>query len=1208
MRAPFDGTRSLMRNARSGGARGKLLVFLVLVVGGVAVLPYVVAKTPLRNSLLAKAVPGGAVRVSATDASLSWISGPSLSGVAVVDSAGAPLMAAEQISLDRAPINLLLNAGDLGAVTIARPTIYVKVRPDGSNLEDAITAITKSLTPAAAATPDGGTAATPTLTVNVVEGVVLIDDAAAGRQWRIEGVNIQLDNRGTSGMLSRAVLTGRVLEAANAGVPVSGASGRFSISLQPANDGRNQFLLQAEGLSLAIAEPWLRRFANAAAVSGTLSGEGSAVWSSPVAGGLPVDFTTSGTLAIDRLDATAPSLKGDHIHLARLELPWRIASQARASSQSDRGVWSIEDLRLRCDVGEIAVRGVLDANLSAARHSLETRGAVDLARLAAMLPHALRVREGTSITSGAVELAGQYRPNETGQIITASVRATQLGATNAGEPVKWDQPINASFTIRRMPGGLQLDALHCDSQFLKLDAAGNAQQLAASASFDLNKLAEQLGQFFDLSGMKLAGTGSAKLAWQRSDANQFNATATGDMSQLAVSLGEGGAWMEPQLAIRAEAAGAIDPASHRPTRVDTARLQVNGQGDVLDARLTSPVSLTADAPTWPLTIKMTGRIAQWLTRARPWFAAEPWQIDGESDLSAVVNVASNAVDVMKAEITVTDLRATAPGWNIHEPIVKFAGDARWNGTTNEVTANAAQLVTSTVSLATQSVHYLAGNAGIEQLTGAAAFRADLARLAAWRAPANQPAPYEARGELTGNVRIAQQGDQITAELNTTGRNLALASLDSASRGVAAPGYQTIWQDPNLNVRGIANYQRSADRMSFDQLQIQSNTLQATSTGRIDKMLTAAEVNATGTLNYDLAQVTPLLRPYLGDGIELVGKEQARFAVAGKLAEERGSQAQLVSLTPKDPYRVNEPTLSPLPQGKGIHWSRRVRAQLELPWSGANVYGLPVGPGRLAAALGDGAMRVEPLSLAVGEGTLTAAPQVRLDPAPAELALPPGPLLTNVRISPEVSEAMLKYVAPVLAGATRSEGQFSMHLDGTRVPLADAKKADIAGKLNVHSVRVVPGAMANQLVEVARQIEALAKRRDPASLATRPPVTLLNIRDQQVNFKVIQGRVHHQNLEFQVNDITLRSQGSVGFDQSVQLTLQVPIQDAWVAKEPLLAGFKGQSLQIPVGGTLTRPQIDARAVGSLSQQLLQGAAQQAVGGELNKALDKIFKSR
>jgi hypothetical protein len=37
-------------------------------------------------------------------------------------------------------------------------------------------------------------------------------------------------------------------------------------------------------------------------------------------------------------------------------------------------------------------------------------------------------------------------------------------------------------------------------------------------------------------------------------------------------------------------------------------------------------------------------------------------------------------------------------------------------------------------------------------------------------------------------------------------------------------------------------------------------------------------------------------------------------------------------------------------------------------------------------------------------------------------------------------------------------------------------------------------------------------------------------------------------------------------------------------------------------------MDPRAIAGLSQPLIQGAAQQAVGGELNKALDKIFKPR
>ncbi len=48
------------------------------------------------------------------------------------------------------------------------------------------------------------------------------------------------------------------------------------------------------------------------------------------------------------------------------------------------------------------------------------------------------------------------------------------------------------------------------------------------------------------------------------------------------------------------------------------------------------------------------------------------------------------------------------------------------------------------------------------------------------------------------------------------------------------------------------------------------------------------------------------------------------------------------------------------------------------------------------------------------------------------------------------------------------------------------------------------------------------------------------------------------------------------------------------------GSKARSLQVPITGTLTRPQMDQRAIAGLSQQLLQGAAQKAIGGELNKA--------
>jgi hypothetical protein len=1203
--------RRIAFRARAGGIVRKLLTFIVLAAVLVALLPFIVVKTPLLNAVLAKVTPNNALRLTAHDASFSWLGGSSVSGIEAKDDAGNLLFVAQRVSIDRAPGNLLMSPRKLGTIEIVQPVINLTLRPDGSNIEDVAGKLMANLSQEVKApTASDSTSAPVAVSLKVVAGTIVVNEVASGRQWRIEKVDLNYIAPGAVGGLGQGSLTGQIAPGGN--VPAGTPSGRFTITLKQGDAGRQELNVQLDSVALALTQPVLSRFLPGSELGGALSGQGTAEWTVGQAT-FPTDLKTSGTLAIDRLDATAPALAGDRVRLLRVEMPWRLASQPDGLA--------IEDLQLRSEVARVAVRGRLDPRLlatssttaapvtEAMRHDIELRSSIDVPRIAAMLPHALRIRRDTTITAGAIDLDGRCQPSDDGQLITGSLRAGQLAATSAGRQFNWDQPVSANFALHRAGGAMRLDSLKCDSKFLRIEAAGTPQQFTADANFDLNSLAEQLGQFIDLSGTQLAGTGTAKVTWQQTDGDKFTAAAASEFTQLRVALGGGAEWTEPQLALRAEAGGVLDPITHRPVRVDNAQLQVNGQGDQLDARLSGAVSLTNSKPLWPIAVRASGSIAHWLTRARPWLTPGAWQIDGQSELAASVRVTDSAFEATDTKLIVNELKAISPGWNINESRVEFSGDARFDSTTSELAANSIQLVTSTVSLAAKDVRYTGGAEGISQLGGVAAFRTDLARLASWRATPNQSPPYQPKGEFTGNVRFAQQAGRITGEINASGQNLELASLTSAaSRGVPAPGvsptgYQTIWQEPQLTLRGATSYDMAADRLSFDQFLIQSNTLQANASGQIERLSTAAECNLNGSVNYDLAQVTPLLWPYVGKGIQLSGREQARFALAGKLADDGGPRAQLTTAVTGNPYSTS--STSP---ASAIHWSRRVHAQLEFPWGGANIYGLPVGRGRLAAKLGDGGIRVEPISLTVGEGQLTAAPNIRFDPEPAELTMPAGPVLTNVRISPEVSEAMLKYVAPILAGSTQSEGQFSLQLQGARVPLGDAKKADSAGQLTVHSVRVVPGSMARPIVELAQQVEAIAKRRDPTALASRPPVTLLAIRDQQVNFRVLDGRVHHQNLEFQVGDVTIRSQGSVGLDETVSLTLQVPIQESWISKEPLLAGLKGQSLSVPVAGTLTRPQLDGRAVASLSGQLIQSAAGQAVGGELNKALDKLFKSR
>ncbi len=1177
---------------RFGGAERKLLIFLALVAAVVALLPTIIAKTPLRNTLLSAVVPDNAVHVSIGSASLSWISGPALSGVQVNDSAGNPLLTADAITIDRTPLNLLTNMRDCGVVAINRPQIFLKLRPDGSNVEDALQQLLAELTKNAKPPADQSTAHTPfAYAIQIVDGTVNIEDATTGRASRIDGLNVQYDCHGAGGGLGNGSLAGQLAVPGPNGSPIP--AGRFALTLKP-NGNRNELALQADAIALTTLQPFLNCFAPGTQVGGTLAGNGSASWTTNANTGS--DFATTGTFAVDQLEAASPSLQGDHIRLARVELPWRVSAQPAGLM--------IESLELKSDVGKLAIRGRIDPAIAAApqnvtpsslalggNNDVELKGAVDLARLAAMLPRAVHLRSDVTITSGSIELAGRMQPTATGQTFTGSVRTSKIAATNSGKPFSLDQPVVANFAVTRTGSTLALDALQCDSKFLRVQASGTPQKLTAEANFDLNSLADQLGQFIDLSHMQLAGTGTAQIAWQQVEGNKFTANATSDLTQLRMTLTDGTIWSEPQLGIRAEASGALDAASHLPTRVDAAQLQVNGQGDQLDARLTGPVALTNNDFALPIAIRSTGSIGRWLTRAKPFLPTGTWQIDGASEVAANIHATNSVIDITDTKVTVNNLQANSAGWSVNEPRVEFAGDAHYNRATGEIAANSTQLVSSTISIAAKDLHYATSDHGIAQLAGVAAFRADVGRLAVWRAPTNAPIQYQPTGDFTGNIRFAQQSGQVTGEITATAQNLVLAS-----RGVPAPGTpatsQTIWQEPRLILHALTNYDSSTDRATFDQFQIQSNTLQANASGQIEHVSTVAQCNVNGALNYDLEQVSPLLRPYLGEGIQLNGREQARFQVVGQLLDSSSLKVQPVSYANQSAIRN--------PQSE-IPWSRRVHAQLELPWGGANVYGLPVGPGKLAATLGDGALQIAPIALTVGEGQLNLAPTIRFDPEPAELTMPAGQVVNNVRISPEVSEAMLKYVAPVLAGATQSEGQFSLQLDGLRAPLADTKKATSSGKLTVHSVRVVPGPTTEQWVDLAQQVQLLIKRSD----AQPNQATLLSIRDQQVNFKVADGRVYHQNIEFQIGDVIMRSQGSVGLtDETISLTLQIPVQDDWVAKNPILAGLKGQTLQIPVSGTLKRPQMDKRALANISGQLIQNAA----GSQINKALDKFLKPR
>jgi hypothetical protein len=94
------------------------------------------------------------------------------------------------------------------------------------------------------------------------------------------------------------------------------------------------------------------------------------------------------------------------------------------------------------------------------------------------------------------------------------------------------------------------------------------------------------------------------------------------------------------------------------------------------------------------------------------------------------------------------------------------------------------------------------------------------------------------------------------------------------------------------------------------------------------------------------------------------------------------------------------------------------------------------------------------------------------------------------------------------------------------------------------------------------------------------------------------------MTLQIKDVAVQTRGSVGFDQSLSLVAEIPIADDWIKGEAWMGALKGQTIKIPITGTVTKPQLDIQAVRELSMNLIQRTAANRLTGVVNEQTEKL----
>lgn len=1172
--SPTPSTKSVQPRRR----RWRWLLWCVPVLGVLtAAAPRIIAGTPLFGWLLARVATAAELNgtLRADSATLGWLSPVRISGLELADAEGETAAKAVELRTERTLLGLVFQRANLGALHVEGLEIDVDLRRDGSNWENILAEILASTEPPSPLNVS--------LNLTVTDGTIRLHDRARDKTWTLDDVAVEatLPQAGAAGLSAKISASyteksGARKLAANLVLP-----GQTAAAGEKYHHGSAS--LQFDRMPLQIVQGLLDRVSPGIELHGWLNTQLECEWNRDSAG--PRSFSLAGTVGGDKLSIAAPALGEDRLRLAKAALPCNVAWED--------GLLTIARLELSSDVGKISCEGTTPLAASAWSDFLPDAGALtaalagatgrvdgelDIARLASLLPNTLRLRETARITGGTVTLAASSgaaaaaesssqqpagrrgnRPTDAKPAAAPGGRAWELQLTAGelsfvvdGQELSWPKPLFVSLRATEQGGKPQLDYLVCKSDFLEIDAVGSLDDLELTVAHNLDRLSQELGRFADLGGLRMAGDGQATLRWRRKGANGFTLTGSASTRNFELSIPGHTPWLEARLDIEASARGGLQ--ENKPTRLDAANLEITAAGDNLTVSLTKPVaSLGADA-VWPFKLDLTGDLERWRARLEPVLGALPgWDVRGDALLSLSGQYASSAVDVDSLDLRVDRLLLAGPGLTIDEMAFHGAGAGQWNAAARSLSVSRATVDSAAIAASTENFAVALPADAPPAAQGRVRFDGDVHKLAAWLRDPRDDQGLELAGQYNGALDVEQSAERLTINLTASVKSFSAASRDGRS-----------WNEPSISLAARMDYDRAADAARLEKLDIRSRALKLDARGELAEVSGTRLVDLQGQYTCDLAQVQPFLQELLGPGIALTGKQKRSFSVSGPLAGDLSS-------------------------GEGL--AAQLEGAADAGWQSANLYGFSIGPGDLKARLAGGLLTLDPLDLEVNRGRLWLAPALRLSPGPMELTLERGKIVDNVDITPETCQQALMYINPALAHLQQVEGRCSLSLDGCRLPLADLAAGELQGELTVHAITIdSPSPLIAVLAAVAGQ---------------QLPVEIE--RESRIGFHMADRRVYHDRVEIVFPRGTIRTRGSVGLDQTLDIVAEIPLS-LLPFREQMRKDLADEIVEAPITGTLKQVRLDDKKIRERLARMAEEGAARAVEGGVNRLLDQLLKKK
>ena len=755
----------------------------------------------------------------------------------------------------------------------------------------------------------------------------------------------------------------------------------------------------------------------------------------------------------------------------------------------------------------------------------------------------LGLAPGVAITDGRLLADLRLGNDLNGFWARATALATNLVVKTGTESSRFQPPPSLELLVRRpAPHDWQVAQLRLDSAFAHLEGAGSVTQAVVNGSLDLSRLAR------DLRGLlpqlpRMVGRIDLQAGSGRVG-EEVQARGRLGFTDVAVDGGGAQPWVIEAGTLAAAASLPRLPEQGWPREFERIALSFAGTPGTLTGscdRCVLPPATNGWA--WRVErgrLQANADLARTLTFLRPVFSLPP-----KADLNghAVLGLACEAA-AGTVKITcsgaVQQLRLESPAWDIREPDARLEGAAEWRAADRIL--RLANL-NGRASVGTLEIPRAA--IGPATVQGDLKANLNLAPLAGWRKAAGDGQALQA----VGNVAVEAQ-----AGSDATGSSLRLAARGDSLAFTTPAGFH--WEEPAPALHLSARLPPARTPVALEQLML-TNAL--------------GYLSGTGTFTNGSA-------PHL----QLAGDLALDAAAVDRLLRSRGLKEPLLKGFQPRPFSLSAPL------GGGWRGVLAVgKARLTIFLEDLQGWGLDAGPADLEAELADGLLSLR-YAPPLADGTLKSQLRVDVGARPMELQLDEKAVqLQDLPLSPALLRN-LRFLNPLLANCTAIEGKVSLAAGNGRLPL-DATyttRADFDVAIGLNDVVLMPTGVLEQILAY-----------------TGAGGKTLELRQERLRGLCRNGRIEIEPHQAKLRDHPVTFQGSVGLDKSLRFQTIVPLTEDLVGAKAA-AYIAGQTLTVPVQGTVDKPRIDEGMLAREARRIATEAARRAMAEQAGELLQKL----